>query len=249
MSPRAKRFALVGYLVVVFVGFSLYKTFSAEIEAHLFAMRGLDSWASWGWASWTQHVIGAATLFGAFVVSIFFSIPVGPLFYVAFGYFYGPYEGTILAAVAATIASLAAFCFFRNAIPQSDALKRVPVNNVFLTLLLLRSSPWIPNPLITVFCSAFDVGITTFTLTTFLGTMPLIAVYTLAASRLHDHLEISALYSTELAVALGLLSAISVLGFLKPLRTVLDYLKAIQIRDAADDAIRPGRLRKNIKIA
>ncbi len=207
-------------------------------------MHGAD-----GWACWKQYALGAAILFIAFAVSIFFSLPVGPLGYVAFGYFYGPYEGTVIADVAATTGSVVAFIFFRTAIPQSDALQRVALKNVCITLLLLRSSPWIPNPLITLFCSAFDIGIVTFALTTFFGTMPLIAVYTLAANRLHAHLDVSVLYSTDFAVAICLLSAVSLLGFLKPVRTALASLKAVQAGDAGDDNAPPGRLRKNVKIA
>ena len=170
---------------------------------------------------------GAGTLFIAIAVSVFFSIPPGPLLYIAFGYFYGPYEGTILADLATTAGSVGAFCFFRNAIPPGDVRKRIKVRNVFVTLLLLRCSPWVPNPLITVFCSAFDVGIVTFTLSTCLGLLPLIAVYTLAASRLGDHLDTSVLTSPEFAAAFGLLSAVSLLGLLRPVRILLAYLKAV----------------------
>lgn len=210
------------------IGFAVYKSFSAEIEALLLA--GGD--AS-GWAGAMPHVIGAATLFTAFALSVFFSLPPGPLFYIAFGYYYGPVEGTIIADLATTAGSVGAFCFFRSAIPPSDIRKRVDVSNVFVTLLLLRSSPWIPNPLITAFCSAFEVGIVPFTLATFLGTMPLIAVYTLAASRLRHNLDLSALWSPEVAMAFGLLTAVSLLGLLKPVRILLDYLKAIQAANAA----------------
>jgi uncharacterized membrane protein YdjX (TVP38/TMEM64 family) len=244
MRPGVRRIVLFSYIVVVLIGFLLCRIFSTEIQAGLLGLQGPD-----GWANWMQHAIGAASLFAAFVVSIFFSIPVGPLGYIAFGYFYGPYEGTVMADFAATTGSVAAFFFFRNALPRSNALQRVAVENVFMTLLMLRSSPWIPNPLITVFCSAFDIDIVTFTLTTFIGTLPLIAVYTFAANRLHGHLDVSALYSTDFAIAVGLLSAISLLGFLKPVRTILDHLKAVQAGDAGDDRAPPGRLRKRVKIA
>ena len=178
------------------------------------------------------HVIGVAVLFAAVAVGVFFSITPGPLLYLAFGYWYGPYEGSIIATLATTVGSVWAFCFFRTAIPASETRQKIDVSNVFLTLLLLRCSPWIPNPLITVFCSSFGVGIVTFTSATFFGTMPLIAIYTLAASRLHDHLDISVLYSPEIALAFALLSIVSLLGVLRPLRIVLDYLKAIQAENA-----------------
>lgn len=222
-----RRIAQFAYIAVLIVGIAVYKRFSPEIQANLLAVGDTG-----GWAGLLPHVIGAATLFTAFAASVFFSIPPGPVFYIVFGYCYGPYEGTILADLATTLGSVGAFWFFRNAMSQRRSRKNLDVKNVFLTLLLLRSSPWIPNPLITVFCSAFDVGIVTFTLTTFFGTLPLIVCYTLAASRLHGHLDVSLLYSPELALAFGLLSVVSLLGLLKPLRIILAYLKAIQAEAA-----------------
>ncbi len=235
MTPQSRRIAQFAYVAVVVIGFATYIVFSADFRAQLLTMGTLD-----GWASGMHHGIGATSLFTAFVVSIFFSIPAGPLFYIAFGYFYGAYEGALIADMATTAGSAGAFFFFRAVIPPGGSLTKLDVRNVFATLLLLRSSPWIPNPLITVFCSSFDVGIVTFTLATFIGTMPLIFVYTLAASRLHGDLDISVLYSTEVTVAFGLLGAISLLGFLKPLRIILDYLKAI--RAEVDHAKAPRAL-------
>jgi uncharacterized membrane protein YdjX (TVP38/TMEM64 family) len=224
MSPRTQRIAQLAYIVIVLAGVSIYYVYSAEIQAQILASGDLD-----GWATWIRQAVWATALFVAFAVSIFFSIPAGPLFYIAFGFFYGPYEGTLMAGLATTVGSVAAFCFFRRAIPQSAALRHAGIKNVFVTLLLLRSSPWLPNPLITLFCSAVDVGIGTFALTTFIGTMPLIAVYTIAAGRLHGRLDASLLYSTDVAVAFGLLGTVSLVGFLQPVRMALDCLKTIQV--------------------
>ncbi len=223
-----RRVAQLAYVAVLVIGFAVCKTFSVEIQALLLAGGDPN-----GWAGAVPHVVGAATLFTASALSVFFSLPPGPLFYIAFGYYYGPVEGTIIAALATTAGSVGAFCFFRSAITPSDVRKRVDAGNVFVTLLLLRSSPWIPNPLITAFCGAFAIGIVPFALATCIGTMPLIAVYTLAASRLRGQPDLSALWSPEIATAFGLLSAVSLLGLLKPVRILLDYLKAIQAAAAA----------------
>lgn len=233
MSPRTRQIAVFSYIAVLVVGFLIYESFSIQIRA-AFAATG----ASTGWATSMSHVIGVTTLFAAVAVSVFFSVPPGPLLYLAFGYWYGPYEGLIIATLATTVGSVGAFCFFRTTIPASETRQKIDVGNVFLTLLLLRSSPWIPNPLITVFCSSFGVGIVTFTLATFFGTMPLIAIYTLAASRLRDHLDVSVLYSPEIGLAFGLLSVVSLLGLFRPLGIVLDYLKAIQAENARN-AVQP----------
>ena len=221
-----RRIAQVVYVIILVIGFSTYWSLGAEIQLLLLAA-GDPS----GWAAALPLAVGAASLFLAFALSVFFSIPAGPLFYIAFGYWYGPFAGMLIASLAATAGSLGAFCFFRSAVPHSEALKAVPVRHVFATLLLLRCSPWIPNPLITVFCGAYGVGIGTFTLATFLGTMPLIAVYTLAASRLRADLDVSVLYSPEIALAFGLLM---------PFRLLRDHLRAVQAAKLPATAVRSG---------
>ncbi|MGO9673294.1 MAG: TVP38/TMEM64 family protein [Methylocella sp.] len=214
----------MAYIAAVLAGILIYYIHHAEIQGRLLAAGDLD-----GWTTSMRQAVWAMVLFLAFAISLFFSIPAGPLFYIAFGFFYGPYVGTLMAALATTLGSVAAFYFFRRAMPQSAALQRAGIKNAFATLLLLRLSPWLPNPLITLFCSAFDVGIWTFALTTFVGTMPLIAVYAIAANRLRGHLDASVLYSTDIAVAFGLLGAVSLVGFLKPVRMALDWLKTIEV--------------------
>ena len=219
----ARRLVQFAYVTVLVIVICIYRTQGAGIEAHVIAIVNARAWTGP-----LAHAAGAATLFTAVVVSVFFSIPPGPLFYLVFGYCFGPVEGTLLAVLATTAGSVGAFWFFRSAVPAGRARSGIKVRNVFLTLMLLRSSPWIPNPLITVFCSAFDVGIVTFTLTTFFGTMPLIMFYAVAASRLSGRFDASVLLSPDIALAFALLSAVSLVGLLKPVRIIRDYLRAIQ---------------------
>lgn len=233
LIPTARRGVQLAYAAALVAGFVIYKVFGAEMQALLLAGGAPD-----GWAGALPHVVGLTCLSAACAGSVFLSVPAGPLFYVAFGSFYGPVEGTLVAALASTAGSVAAFCFFRTAMPPAAAAPPAGIGNIFVTLALLRSSPWIPNPLITLFCSAFGVGLWTFTLATFFGTLPLIAIYTLAASRLSGPFDASALYSPEFAAAFTLLSVVSVLGLLKPIRIVRDTLKALQA-EAAEAAASP----------
>ncbi|SFK25212.1 VTT domain-containing protein [Methylocapsa palsarum] len=223
MSSKNLPLAQLAYVVAVLVGILIYYMYNAEIRAHLFASGGSE-----GLTAWIPIPLLAIALFFLSAVCIFLSIPAAPLFYLAFGFFFGAYEGMFLAGLATTAGSVAAFCFFRRAIPQNAALRSVEIKNVFMTLLLLRSSPWLPNPLITLFCSAVDVGIGMVALTTFLGTLPLIAIYTIAAGRLYGHLDASILYSTDVVAAFFLLGVISLVGFLQPVKIALQSLKAIQ---------------------
>jgi uncharacterized membrane protein YdjX (TVP38/TMEM64 family) len=230
MSSKTMPVARLVYFVAVLFGILIYYSYNVEIRTHLFA-----SGDSVGLVTWVPFPIWAIGLFVASAICIFLSIPAAPLFYVSFGYLFGPYEGTFMAGLATTLGSVAAFCFFRRAIPQSSSLRRKEFKSVFATLLLLRSSPWLPNPLITLFCSAVDVGIGTVALTTFLGTLPLIAIYTIAAGRLHGHLDASILYSTDVVIAFSLLGAVSLVGFLQPVKMALHSLKTIQVGIADEE--------------
>ena len=93
MSPKARRIVQVAYIAFVLIGVAVYKTFTGEIQAQLLAPGGID-----GSVNWTQHVTIALILATALSIAIFFSIPASPLFYIAFGYFHGPFAGTLIAA-------------------------------------------------------------------------------------------------------------------------------------------------------
>jgi uncharacterized membrane protein YdjX (TVP38/TMEM64 family) len=229
MSSKTLPVAQLAYVLAVLFGIWVYFNYNGEIRTYLLA-----SGDSVALAALIPLPIWAIALFAASAICIFLSIPAAPLFYVAFGFFFGPYEGTFMAGLATTAGSVAAFCFFCRSIPQNAALRQAEFKNVFLTLLLLRSSPWLPNPLITLFCSAVDVSIGTVALTTFLGTLPLIAIYTIAAGRLHGHLDASLLYSSDVVMAFFLLGAVSLVGFLQPVKMALYSLKAIEVGIAED---------------
>jgi uncharacterized membrane protein YdjX (TVP38/TMEM64 family) len=171
----------------------------------------------------------AATL----AVTVFFSAPTNPIFYLAAGYYFGLIYGTAIAALATVAGSGAAFLLFRRTLKPrrpSDELDA----NIFLTLCLLRCSPWFPAPLVSAFCGATRVRPGIFLASTFSGTLPLILAYTLTASRLRGPITLSILYSPEIVTALTVLGAVSVVGCLRPVRHVANYLKTLAQTKAAE---------------
>jgi uncharacterized membrane protein YdjX (TVP38/TMEM64 family) len=219
MTEKSRRYIALGYLSVALAGIMLCKVYGIPLFALPPSMAELVQPVSW------TQALGMCTFTVAFVGCVFFSIPVAPLFYVASGYYFGVVEGTAVAALATTLASLAAFQFFKKTIVSPAALRKLEVGNLFFVLLLLRCSPWFPSALINLFCGVFRVRASVFVASTLIGTLPLICVYTLAASKLRGHLEMSLLYSPEILASLIVLSVISLGALFSPLRRVTHYLQ------------------------
>ncbi len=119
--------------------------------------------------------------------------------------------------------------FFCKTTSSPPVLQRLKVKNVFLMLALIRCSPWLPSPLINVFCGMARVPFSTFFVSTVFGTLPLVCAYTLVASRLRGPITVSILHSPELLAALTVFSVISLLGFLQPLHVVISHLRGSSI--------------------
>jgi uncharacterized membrane protein YdjX (TVP38/TMEM64 family) len=223
MTGKTHKQLLVGYLFIALVGIALYKVYGDRIWALLPAMVAGAQPFSWA------LLPGMGVFMVLFSLTVFFSIPANPLFYLAAGYLYGALPGTLLAVLATALGSGFACLFFRRTITVSPSFKRVEVDNLFLMLVLLRCSPWFPSPLINLFCGTIRVRPSIFAASTLLGSVPLVVVYTLTASRLHGPLEVSLLRSPEIIAALSVLGAVSLLGFLKPLRIVANHLRALAV--------------------
>jgi uncharacterized membrane protein YdjX (TVP38/TMEM64 family) len=221
MTDNHRKRLLVGYLLIVVAGIVLYSTCGASFWALLTKMDASVQPLA------MVHLPGMCLFILVFALTVFFSAPTNPVFCLAAGYLFGAIPGTVIAVIATTLGSATAFLFFKKTLPPQAALRKVEVGNLFLMLVLLRCSPWIPSPLINLFCGATRVRPALFAATTFFGSMPLISVYTLTASRLRGPLEISLLSSPEIISALSVLGAVSLLGFMKPLRIVAAHLRTL----------------------
>jgi len=69
--------------------------------------------------------------------------------------------------------------------------------------------------------------LSTFLASTLCGTLPLVTIYTLTASRLRGPISMSILTSPELLAALTVLGVVSLLGFMQPLRAITSYLRVL----------------------
>jgi uncharacterized membrane protein YdjX (TVP38/TMEM64 family) len=226
-SLHGKRL-LGGYLAIVLAGGALCRLSGHRIVELVQAADTAGQPLSWG------MVPVMALFILLFALTVFFSSPTNPLFYLAAGYLFGAARGTALAALATTLGSATAFLFFRMAVTP-PAFRRPEVRNLFLTLVLLRASPWFPSPLVNLFCGAARVRPTLFVASTLLGSLPLAGVYALAASRMRGPLDASLLRSPEIIAALAGLGAVSLAGLLQPLRVVAGYLPAL-----AASVVRPA---------
>ena len=169
-------------------------------------------------------ILGEAIFVSVLAVTIFFSAPTNGLFYLAAGYFFGIWNGSVIAIGSTLAGSFFAWVFFKRSIGLRVEGKELDVN-MFLLLVLLRCSPLVPSSLVNMFCAATGVRPLVFLTSTFLGTLPLILVYTLAASRLRGPIDAAILHSPEILTSLTVLCVLSLLGSLQPVRLFVSYLK------------------------
>ena len=221
MKNKAHRYILIGYLAVAVAGMVFFHSCGREIWSLLPSLVAQEQPLSW------PLVLFMGMFILLFAGTVFLSAPTNPLFYLASGYFFGPVKGTAIAVTATVLGSAAAFCLFKNTTSIPQALRRVEVKSVFLVLVLLRCSPWFPSPLINLFSGALRVPLSTFIASTLFGTLPLVSIYTLTASRLRGPISLSMLHSPELLAALTVLGVISLLGFLQPLRAITSNLRVL----------------------
>jgi len=218
MNDITRKYIFCGYLAIALAGGGLSRIYGHDLLTWLPTMVTPDQPMSWHLAA----II--AGFLAVFALTVFFSSPINSFFYLAAGYFFGLVTGTIIAAAATVLGSGLAFIFFKKTLTPHQSSK--DPENVFFTLCLLRCSPWFPSSLVTFYCSSRRVRPSLFFASTFFGTLPLILVYTLTASRLRGPITLSIVYSPEIITALSVLGAISLVGFLQPARTVLNYFSA-----------------------
>jgi uncharacterized membrane protein YdjX (TVP38/TMEM64 family) len=218
MTERTRKYIFWGYLVIALAGGVLSRIYGHD----LFTL--LPSTADRAQTLSLRSLLTLAGFISVFAVTVFFSAPTNSLFYLAAGYFFGLATGTIAAAAATLLGSEAAFLFFKKALAPHRS-SRDP-ENVFFTLVLLRCSPWFPSSLVNLYSGSRRVPRGIFSASTMLGTLPLILIYTLTASRLRGPITLSILYSPEILTAVSVLGAISLVGFLQPVRAVVTLCAA-----------------------
>ena len=224
MTGNTRIYLLSGYLAVAAAGIVYALTSSHGLFVLLPSAAAQQQPLSW------PLVLGMGIFILLLASTVFFSVPANPLFYLAAGYLFGFVTGSVLAVMATTLGSVASLYFFRKTTSSQSVLQRLKVKNVFLMLVLLRCSPWLPSPLINVFCGMARVPFSTFLASTVTGTLPLVCTYTLVASRLRGPITISILHSPALLGALTVFSVISLVGFLQPIHLIISHLSTASTR-------------------
>ena len=139
MTGRARKYLLSGYLAVAMAGIVYTLNRRHELLALLLSMTAQHQSLSW------PMVASMVAFILTFAAAVFFSAPINPLFYLAAGYLFGFATGSVLAIMANILGSGTSLYLFRKTTSPPPALQRHEVKNVFLTLVLLRCSPWFPQ--------------------------------------------------------------------------------------------------------
>lgn len=222
MATKKGKQLLLIYIVISIVGLILYKLYSSEIAEYVLAHDRLLSIEAW-----SHTKLGVLALSLSYLILVVLSVPVAPLYYLIFGYVFGAFDGAVLGSTLATIGAVFPYLLFRHNAKSEKASKAIPAlgkSQTFFTLFILRSSPWFPSSIVTAFCGVFDVGIRTLCATSWLGTFPLVYLYSLTASKFHESLSLQTLQSKEFLLMFTVLSVVSVLGFMKPIQVVIMHL-------------------------
>ncbi len=189
MLPLA---ALVLGFVLFFVT-DLHQTFSFDLLA-----RHHDAYKAWV----GHHPLRALVNFiGVYVVIVAFSLPLATLMTIAGGFLFGPWLGTIMAVIGATVGATVLFAAAKTAL--GDILRKHAHGTVrqmeegfrkhaFNYLLVLRLVPAFPFFLVNIVPALLDVPLRTFVAATALGIVPATVVYTSAGVGLETAIEVGA---------------------------------------------------------
>jgi len=214
------------FLMVYFIplGVILYQCIMNDFSADCF-LRFREQLKILAQENWLLSVVLFSAVYFAVVI---FSAPFTVVLNLFAGYLFGSLVGALTADAAVTMGSYALFMFSRSItqIMRGDCfrLKIVAVSptKTVLMLLFLRLSPFIPASAVNVGCGALGVKPLFFVLTTLLGSLPLILIYTLIGRHLGAINQIGDIYDQKLVIILILLGLLSLAPLLKnDIRTLL----------------------------
>lgn len=182
--------AALGLGFVLFFAFDLHQTFSFDLLA-----RHHDAYKAWV----GHHPVRALINFiGVYVIIVAFSLPLATLMTLAGGFLFGPWLGTIVSAIGATLGAAALFAAAKTAL--GDVFRKHAQGTVrdmeegfrkdaFNYLLVLRLVPAFPFFLVNIVPALLGVPLRTFVAATALGIVPAAFVYTSAGVGLETAIE------------------------------------------------------------
>lgn len=159
------------------------------------------------------------TVYFAIVIS---SAPFTVILNLFAGYLFGSLIGALLADAAVSSGSYVLYMFsryitqkIRGEYLHLQIFKVGSKGKAVIMLFCLRLSPFFPASATNMGCGAFGVKAHLFVLTTFLGSFPLILIYTLIGSHIGNINQISEIYDQNLIIVLIMLGLLSLAPLLK----------------------------------
>jgi uncharacterized membrane protein YdjX (TVP38/TMEM64 family) len=175
-----------------------------------------------------QHGLIAALVFvAAYAAAVALSVPGAVILTLTGGFLFGPWLGTALTVTAATIGAtlvflLAGTIFGPNALDRFGEKARTLGDNIrrnaWSYLLVLRLVPLFPFFLVNLVPAFVGVALPTYVLTTFVGIIPGVAVFSLAGSGIGSILDqggalsVGAILTPQVIGALCALAALSLIA-------------------------------------
>ena len=129
----------------------------------------------------TNLVLSVGLYSLAYIITVAFSLPGAALLTILGGFLFGPFVGTLVTVIAATIGATAVFLIARSAIgdvlvrkagPKIKQLAEGFKSDAFSYLLFLRLVPLFPFFVVNIAPALFNVGLGTYVVATLVGIVP-----------------------------------------------------------------------------
>ena len=214
---------LIVYMAVVMFLTLAYFASPISREAVWQVFPGLETTAH-------AHPLGTALLFlVTSTVLAFLAFPSMPMICMAAGFYMDGFDGGATVLLGSAFGGLSAFLFYRKHIQRPSApLNQQSAVKVWLTLLGLRLSPFVPAPLVNFIAAIFDVSPLQYLTTNMLGGAPLILFYTQIGQQGHHLLSGETPHWQQFSGYLIILTLSTLLSAIGPWRSVLNKLKQLK---------------------
>ena len=176
------------------------------------------------------HPLGTALLFlVTSTVLAFLAFPAMPMICIAAGFYMDGFDGGATVLLGSALGGLSAFLFYRKHIQRPSApLNQQSAVKVWLTLLGLRLSPFVPAPLVNFIAAIFDVSPLQYLTTSMLGGAPLILFYAQIGQQGHHLLSGETPHWQQFSGYLIILTLSTLLSAMGPWRSVLNEFKQLK---------------------
>ena len=167
----------------------------------------------------TNYPLTSLTIFiGIYVLSITLSLPIATLLTLLAGFLFGQWAGTLIVGISATTGATLLFIAARHIVGEKLHKKAIPIynkielnmqKNTASCMLFLRLVPIFPFFLVNIVSAMFNVRLSLYITTTFLGILPMTFIYTSLGHGLGQIESLNNLVSLKSIIALSILGILS----------------------------------------